>query len=81
MTFEEMMEYLLENPLITAASALAFFPSQSWSPPPTDFALFDKTLLLEAVEENDEVELQVEGKLKTDQYFTGSNIVRIKLLN
>jgi len=40
-------------------------------------AFFDKSELMEAVPDNDKVELQVVGRLKTCQYFYGTDTVRI----
>ena len=41
------------------------------------FAFFDKAELMDAVPDNGRVELEVVGKLKTGQYYYGSDTVRI----
>ncbi|MHC4498920.1 MAG: choice-of-anchor Q domain-containing protein [Planctomycetota bacterium] len=41
------------------------------------FAFFDKAELMDAVPDDGRVELEVVGKLKTGQYFYGSDVVRI----
>jgi predicted outer membrane repeat protein len=41
------------------------------------FAFFDKAELMDAVPDNGRVELEVVGRLKTGQYFYGSDTVRI----
>lgn len=42
------------------------------------FAWFDKTKLIEAIPDNGKTELEVIGSLKSDQFFSGSDIVRVR---
>jgi hypothetical protein len=43
----------------------------------TIFALFDKDELMDAIDDNGQVEVTVVGQLKTGQYFSGTDDIRV----